>query len=83
MQASHPLFAGTNVSNGSLIGTDGLNAIYGIGGAASGWEMDTSIAGTAPAGTIVGATSISDDISSPRPTWSYLPAVRTRATART
>jgi hypothetical protein len=47
--AGHHLFAGTGVANGELIGADGFN------GGASGWELDTSIAGHAPDGTIVGA----------------------------
>jgi hypothetical protein len=49
LHADHHLFAGTGVSNGELIGEEGFN------GGASGWELDTSIAGHAPDGTIVGA----------------------------
>jgi hypothetical protein len=48
LDAAHHLFAGTGVANSGLIGIYGIN-----GGGASGWEMDTSIAGTAPDGTIV------------------------------
>jgi N,N-dimethylformamidase len=44
--AEHPFFGGT-VSNGDLIGQEGLN------GAASGWEIDISDAGHAPDGVIV------------------------------
>jgi len=55
LQANHTLFTGTGVSNGDLIGASGLN-----GGGASGWEMDTSISGTAADGVIVGSTLGSD-----------------------
>ena len=48
LEANHPLFTGTGVSNGDLVGASGLN-----GGGASGWEMDTSIPGTAADGDIV------------------------------
>ncbi len=58
LRADHHLFAGTGVSNGELIGEEGYN------GGASGWELDTSIAGYAPDGTIVGAWR-DDDRGSP------------------
>jgi N,N-dimethylformamidase beta subunit-like protein/tachylectin len=48
LRANHHLFAGTGVVNGDPIGTNGVN-----GGGASGWEMDTSIPGTASNGVIV------------------------------
>ena len=48
--ASHPLFAKTGVVNGQALGANGLN------GGSSGWEMDTSIPGTAADGDIVDAT---------------------------
>lgn len=60
LNAGHRFFAGTGLANGALIGAAGLN-----GGGASGWEMDTSIAGTAPAGVIVGAGSAADDRGAP------------------
>ena len=50
LAAGDPLFAGTGVGNGQAIGAVGIN-----GGGASGWEMDTSIAGTAPDGAVVTA----------------------------
>ena len=53
--ATHPLFAYTGLANGDPIGVSGLN-----GGGASGWEMDTSIPGTAPDGYIV-STTLGDD----------------------
>jgi hypothetical protein len=59
LKADHPLFAGTNVADGDSIGATGIN-----GDGASGWEMDTSIPGLAPAGTIVSATG-ADDRGSP------------------
>lgn len=43
--AGHPLFAGTGLSDGDLIGAVGLNRHHSGGtgnGAASGWEVDTS-----------------------------------------
>jgi hypothetical protein len=50
--AEHPLFAGTGVTNGTLIGQTGRQ-----GGGASGWEMDTSISGNhGDDGFIVSAT---------------------------
>jgi N,N-dimethylformamidase len=55
MRAGHDLFAGTGLADGDLIGEAGIN-----GGAASGWEMDTSEAGNAPAGKIVSATGADD-----------------------
>ncbi len=48
LAAAHPYFAGTGVVDGQPIGAAGLN-----GGGASGWEMDTSITGTAADGVIV------------------------------
>lgn len=60
MQASHRFFAGTGLANGDVIGASGLN-----GGGASGWEMDTSIPGTAAAGVNVGANSAGDDRGEP------------------
>ncbi len=59
LDAGHRFFAGTGVSDGSLIGASGLN-----GGGASGWEMDTSIPGLAADGVIVAAFG-SDDRGSP------------------
>jgi hypothetical protein len=59
LQAGHRFFAGTGVVNGSLVGAAGIN-----GGGASGWEMDTSIAGLAPDGVIVSANG-ADDRGSP------------------
>jgi hypothetical protein len=59
LDAGHRFFAGTGVSNGSVIGATGLN-----GGGASGWEMDTSIPGLAADGVIVSASG-SDDRGSP------------------
>jgi hypothetical protein len=47
--ANHRFFNGTGLANDALIGAVGLN------GSASGWEMDTSEAGTAADGTIVTA----------------------------
>ncbi len=58
MDANHHLFAWTGVSNGDLIGASGLD------GGASGWEMDTSIPGTAADGVIVSAYG-SDDRGAP------------------
>jgi hypothetical protein len=43
MAADHPLFAGTGVANGDLIGQTGRQGVN--GGGVSGWEMDTSNAG--------------------------------------
>jgi hypothetical protein len=51
---THPFFEGTGLSNGDLIGNQGRN------GAASGWEMDTSLPGSAPAGRIVTAEGNDD-----------------------
>jgi hypothetical protein len=59
LDAAHRFFSGTGVVNGSIIGATGLN-----GGGASGWEMDTSIPGTAADGVIVSAYG-SDDRGSP------------------
>jgi N,N-dimethylformamidase len=55
LQAVHPMFAGTGVANGAEIGQGGIN---GVG--ASGWEMDTSMAGNQPAGVVVTATGNND-----------------------
>ncbi|HEY6797558.1 MAG TPA: N,N-dimethylformamidase beta subunit family domain-containing protein [Kineosporiaceae bacterium] len=52
--ADHPFLADTGLRNGDLIGAQGRN------GAASGWEMDTSIPGHAPAGQIVSAEGDND-----------------------
>jgi N,N-dimethylformamidase len=54
LKAEHPFFAGTGLSNGDHIGALGRN------GAASGWEMDTSLPGLAPDGVIVTATGLDD-----------------------
>jgi hypothetical protein len=59
LEASHRFFAGTGLADGDEIGQQGLN------GGASGWEMDTSIAGTAPDGVIVTLTSAADDRGAP------------------
>jgi hypothetical protein len=58
LAAGHRFFAGTGLVNGDSIGVAGLN------GAASGWEMDTSIPGLAPDGVLVSAYG-SDDRGSP------------------
>ncbi|MEZ4387017.1 MAG: DUF6605 domain-containing protein [Candidatus Krumholzibacteriia bacterium] len=55
LQADHHLFAGTGVVDGQAIGAGGIN-----GGGASGWEMDTSIAGLAPDGVIVSGGGADD-----------------------
>jgi hypothetical protein len=60
LNAGHRFFAGTGLANGALIGASGIN-----GGGASGWEMDTSIAGTAPPGVVVGGGSAADDRGAP------------------
>lgn len=60
IDASHPLFAGTGLANGALIGASGRN------GAASGWEIDVSDAGTAPDGEIVTAWGGDDRGAPPR-----------------
>jgi N,N-dimethylformamidase len=54
LRADHPFFDGTGLSNGDLVGEQGRN------GAASGWEMDTSLPGTAPAGRVVTAEGADD-----------------------
>jgi N,N-dimethylformamidase beta subunit-like, C-terminal/Tachylectin len=56
LSAAHPLFSGTGLANGDLIGQAGLN-----GGGASGWEIDTSKPGLAPPGVVVSGTSQEDD----------------------
>ena len=55
LAADHDVFAGTGVSNGDIIGAEGRN-----GGGASGWEMDTSLAGPAADGIIVSANGNDD-----------------------
>jgi hypothetical protein len=55
VNADHRFFKSTGVFNGHEFGQTGLN------GAASGWEVDTSVPGTAPDGVIVNANSPSDD----------------------
>ena len=55
----HRFFDGTGLVNGDLIGQGGIN-----GGAASGWEMDTSESGNAADGEAVSATG-ADDRGSP------------------
>jgi N,N-dimethylformamidase len=54
-KSDHRFFAGTGLADGDLIGQAGIN-----GGAASGWEMDTSAAGNAPDGETVTATGPDD-----------------------
>jgi N,N-dimethylformamidase len=58
--AGHRFFAGTGLANADLIGENGIN-----GGAASGWEVDTSIAGTAPDGSVVHVAGQADDRGTP------------------
>jgi N,N-dimethylformamidase len=58
LNGAHRFFAGTGLATGDLVGGDGLN------GPASGWEMDTSIAGEAPPGQIVTAF-LGDDRGAP------------------
>jgi hypothetical protein len=58
--SEHRFFAGTGLSNGDLIGQEGIN-----GGAASGWEMDTSQPGMAGDGQVVSATGADDRGSAP------------------
>jgi hypothetical protein len=58
-RSGHRFFAGTGLANGDLIGQNGIN-----GGAASGWEMDTSESGNAADGEAVLATG-ADDRGSP------------------
>lgn len=60
LESDHRFFAGTGLANGDLIGQTGIN-----GGAASGWEMDTSQAGNAPDGATVSATGADDRGSAP------------------
>jgi hypothetical protein len=55
LEPGHRLLAGTGLAQGDLIGENGIN-----GRGASGWEMDTSIAGTAADGVIVSATGPDD-----------------------
>lgn len=54
LAADHAFFDGSGLSNGDLIGADGLN------GAGSGWEMDTSLPGLAPDGVVVTVEGASD-----------------------
>lgn len=58
--SAHRFFDGTGLHDGDLIGATGLN-----GGGASGWEMDTSIPGTAPDGVLVDCYGTSDRGSPP------------------
>jgi N,N-dimethylformamidase len=60
LESDHRFFVGTGLANGDLIGQTGIN-----GGAASGWEMDTSEAGNAPDGATVSATGPDDRGSAP------------------
>lgn len=54
--AGHWIFSGTGVKNGDRIGGTGIwGTQAGLGGAASGLEMDTSTAGTAAPGVICSA----------------------------
>lgn len=55
VSSKHRFFAGTGLADGDLVGQTGVN-----GGGASGWEMDTSIPGEAPAGVIVDAKGADD-----------------------
>jgi hypothetical protein len=55
MQAGHPLFAGTGLTNGQTFGEVGLNTVFG-NGAACGWEVDDTYAGGTPANVTVLAT---------------------------
>jgi hypothetical protein len=57
--ADHPLFAGTGLTNGNLIGETGLQGNN--GGGASGWEMDTSNPGNEPNDGVVVSASVSSD----------------------
>lgn len=58
--SKHRFLAGTGLGNGDLIGQEGIN-----GGAASGWEMDTSEPGNAADGQVVSATGADDRGSAP------------------
>lgn len=55
LKPGHRFFAGTGLGMGDLIGQNGIN-----GGGASGWEMDTSIPGNVPPGSIVSADGADD-----------------------
>jgi hypothetical protein len=57
--ADHPLFAGTGLTNGNLIGETGLQG--NTGGGASGWEMDTSNPGNEPNDGVVVSAVVGDD----------------------
>jgi hypothetical protein len=59
LEAGHRFFDGTGLANGDQVGATGRN-----GGGASGWEMDTSLAGNAPLGAVVSANG-ADDRGSP------------------
>ncbi len=59
--SQHRFLAGTGLADGDLVGESGAN-----GGGASGWEMDTSIAGRAPPGVVVSALG-DDDRGDPPP----------------
>lgn len=55
LMPAHRFFAGTNLAEGDLVGETGVN-----GGGASGWELDTSIAGNAALGVVVKAAGADD-----------------------
>lgn len=55
VSSGHRFLAGTGLNDGDLFGQTGVN-----GGGASGWEMDTSIPGNAPAGVMVKAVGAND-----------------------
>ncbi|MBM7775000.1 hypothetical protein JOD54_005204 [Actinokineospora baliensis] len=59
LEPAHRALRGTGLARGALIGQTGHN------GPASGWEMDTAIAGTAPDGVTVFAASQADDRGAP------------------
>jgi len=61
--ADHPLFAGTGVVNGDLIGQTGRQGVN--GGGASGWEMDTSNAGNHGDDGFEVAASVGNDRGAP------------------
>ena len=55
LNAAHRMLANTGLANGDLIGASGIN-----GNGASGWEMDTAIAGLVPPGSVVTANGDDD-----------------------
>jgi Tachylectin len=67
VNAGHRFFNNTGVGKDDELGHTGLN------GAASGWEVDSSVAGTSPDGVIVNANSPADDRGVPPKTWSCWP----------